>query len=115
MSRLRDLTEDLRSLVSLSMPGMAGALVNDPAYPKLQTLLRSVMDSPDLEALSAEELRALATFRITLYRAGLMEPTMGRKHVGAVWRGTAKQALLKLPVGPEVQAAMHELMAGGIG
>jgi hypothetical protein len=89
--------------------------MSDPVYGQLHNLLRSAVDSPEMDALSAEEMRAFTTFRITVYRAGQMEPTTGRKHIGATWRGAAKQAVLKLAIGPETQRAVRELMSGGIG
>jgi hypothetical protein len=66
-----------------------------------------------LDALSAEELRAFKTLRITLTRAGTMTPMTGRYHVGAVWRGTAKQAVLKLPIGADAKRCVNELLHGG--
>lgn len=111
MSQLRALAEDIRALLSLA-PSTSGALVSEPGYSQLRDLLQALLDSPDLDCLSAEELRALTTFRITVYRAGLMEPTTGRMHVGQTWRGAAKQAILKLPLGPAISAAYHVLMFG---
>lgn len=115
MAHLRDLVEDLRMLVPIAIVGKDSTISGDPAYQKLRELVHSVSDSPELDELSPEELRALSTYRLTVYRAGPMEPTMARKHIGAVWRGAAKQAVLKLSIGGEARKAMQALMAGGIG
>jgi len=117
MSHLRSLVEDLRILVPVAIPGRTGALTiaGDPSFEAIRQAVRSTTDDPDLDMLSPEEMRALRTFKITVYRAAGMEPTMARKHIGAVWRGAAKEALLKLAVGDQVKAAMRDLMAGGIG
>lgn len=116
-SHLRDLIEDLRLLVPIAIPGRTGAHVieGDPSYEALKKLVTSTKDSAELDMLSPEELRALKSFEITVYRAGEMAPDVARKHIGAIWRGAAKQALLKLSVGDEVKATMRDLMAGGIG
>ena len=115
MSKLRELTDDLRMIVPVAVLGRPASMMTDPAYSRLLRILRDLQDDPELDSLSAEELRALQTFRITVYRAGPMEPTTARKHIGATWRGTAKQALLKLSVGREAQDAVRTVMSGGIG
>jgi hypothetical protein len=117
MSHLRDLVEDLRVLVPVAIPGRTGALTiaGDPSFENIRQAVRNLKDDPELDQLSPEEMRALRSFKITVYKAAGMEPTMARKHIGAIWRGTAKQALLKLNVGPQVAASMRDLMVGGIG
>jgi hypothetical protein len=117
MSHLRALVEDLCILVPVAIPGRTGALTiaGDPSYESIRGAVRNTKDDPELDMLSPEELRALRTFKITVYKAAGMEPTTARKHIGAVWRGAAKQAILKLSVGTQVAASMRDLMAGGIG
>ena len=117
MSNLRDLVEDLRVLVPVAIPGQTGALTiaGDPSYEVIRNAMRSVKDDPELDMLSPEEMRHLRTFKITVYRAAPMHPETARKHIGAVWRGEAKQAILKLTVGETVKAAMRDLMMGSIG
>ena len=117
MSRLRDLTDDLRILVPVAIPGKTGALTiaGDPSFERIRQMTRAVVDDPELDMLSAAELRALRTFRITVYRSASASPEVARRQIGAVWRGDAKQALLKLSVGDEMQHALHDLMLGGLG
>lgn len=109
---LRELIAELRMLVPLAVVGAQG--LPEP-YERIKSAIDAMKDDPALDALSAEELRALETFKITLYRAAPMEHDQLRKHIGAVWRGVAKQAILKMPTGAECMAAMHDLMQGGIG
>lgn len=111
MSQSRALLEDIRALIPVAAVNSA-ALADQPAFAAFWALLQSMQDSPELETLSAEELRAFKTLLITLTRAGTMTPMTGRYHVGAVWRGTAKQAVLKLPIGPKAKRLMHELLHG---
>lgn len=117
MSNLRDLVEDLRVLVPVAIPGRTGVttITGDPSFEAIRQALRATSDDPELDMLSPEEIRALRTFKMTVYRASDMEPSTARKHIGAVWRGAAKQALLKLSVGEQIHTAMRDLMAGGIG
>lgn len=117
MSHLRDLVEDLRVLVPVALPGRTDAvtIASDPSFETLCLALRGIVDDPELDMLSPEEMRALRTFKMTVFKASEMEPTTARKHIGAVWRGAAKQALLKLSMGQLVHKAVRSLMVGGIG
>lgn len=116
-ARLRSLVEDLRVLVPVATPGRTNYAImqGDPNFEKIKEALAAIKDDAELDQLSPEELRALTTYKITVHRAGPMSPQTARKHIGATWRGAAKQAILKLSIGDEVQKAMGELMAGGIG
>jgi hypothetical protein len=109
---LRELVDDLRALVPLAVVGARG--VPEP-YERVKMAIDAMKNDPVLDTLSPEELRALTTFKITLYRAASMEADQLRKHIGAVWRGMAHQAILKMPTGKECEDAMHDLMQGGIG
>jgi hypothetical protein len=116
-SHLRDLVDDLRILVPIAIPGRTGSLTiaGDPSFERIRQATRATIDDPELDMLSPAELRALKTFRITVYRSASASPEVARRQIGAVWRGEAKQAFLKLSVGDEVEAAMRDLMLGGIG
>lgn len=113
MSRIAALLDDIRVLVPLASVGS-----EDPTYQMYQRLIQlvdSVIDTPELDELSPEELRDFRTFRITLYRSSKMTPDKRHQHVGAAWRGAAKQAIMKMSIGPEAQKCVHELTAAGIG
>ncbi len=102
MSTLRKLVEDLRTLVPLAIVGAAptqsARAEGVSSYERLAALVDALADSPELDTLSPEEFRALKSFKLTIFRAGPMELTTARKHVGATWRGAAKQAILKVSI-----------------
>lgn len=116
-SHLRDLVDDLRILVPAAIPGKTGALTiaGDPSFERIRQATRAIVDDPELDMLSPAELRAVRTFRITVYRSASAHPDVARRQIGAVWRGDAKQAILKLSAGAEIKAAMHDMMLGGLG
>lgn len=101
MAKLSKMIEDLRVMM-LEPPW------ND--YYKLLRMLDSMEHSPELEKLTNDELRALQGFRLTLHRAGTMEPDTMLKHVGAHWLGAAEQAIRKLPIGPHAIACFYRMM-----
>lgn len=79
-------------------------------FTKLVRMVDSMDESPELERLTNDELRAFKGFRITLHRAATMEPETMLKHVAAHWMGTAEQAIRKLPIGPEAVKTMDDMM-----
>jgi hypothetical protein len=105
---LKKLIEDLRILM-LEPPWSH--------FVKLLRMVDSMDESPELERLTNDELRAFKGFRITLHRASTMEPETMLKHVAAHWLGTVEQAVRKLPIGPEAVKTMDDMMGysgGGV-
>jgi hypothetical protein len=98
---LPELVEDLRILMM------------DPPWSQFVGLLRmvdSMAESPELERLTNDELRAFKGFRITMHRAATMEADMMLTHVAAHWLGTAAQAVSKLPIGDAAVKTMADMM-----
>jgi len=98
---LKNLIEDLR------------VLMLDPpwdSFVKLVRMVDSVADSPELEALSAEEIRRFKSFRITLHRSASMEADTMLKHVAAEWMGVVEQAIRKLSIGSAAVQAVTRMM-----
>jgi len=98
---LPELVEDLRILLM------------DPPWSQFVSLLRmvdSMAESPELERLTNDELRAFKGFRITMHRAATMEADTMLKHVAAHWLGSAAQAISKLPIGPPAVKTMADMM-----
>jgi hypothetical protein len=101
MASIPNLIEDLR------------VLMLDPPWNSFFRLLRmldSVANSPELETLTNDELRAVKGFRITMYRAVDMEADTMLKHVAAHWLGTVDQAIRKLSIGPQAVACFGSMM-----
>lgn len=111
-SSLRNLVDDLKILVPIVPLG--SNMSSNAVYTQLRMLLADFKDNPELDALSAEELRALHNFAQVVNLAGSMDGGMMRKHIGAAWRGAAKQAVLKTSLGKQIADVYHELMLGGL-
>jgi len=101
MAKIPELIENLRILM-LEPPW--------DQFVRLQRAVDSATESPELERLTNDELRAIKGFRITLHRCATMEPDAMLKHVAAHWLGTVEQAVRKLPIGPEAVKAMNGMM-----
>lgn len=78
------------------------------ALQRVITAVDSMVDNPELDGLEPTELRGFQGFRITAHRAASMTDDMMMKHVLAHWPA-AKQAVLKLSIGPEVERAVGEM------
>lgn len=86
-----------------------------PEHADLQsliTLVDGVDETDELVGLSNDELRRFKGFRLTLHRAVPMEPDTLLKHVAAHWRA-ARQAVLKLSIGPKAQAVVDRMIGDG--
>jgi hypothetical protein len=103
---LSNMIEDLRILM-LEPPWLD--------FTRLVRVVDSVAESPELERLTNDELRAFKGFRITLHRAAAMEADMMVKHVYAHWigqNGMVAQAIRKLPIASEAFGAFERLTMG---
>jgi hypothetical protein len=106
MAHLAQQIEDLRILM-LEPPWVD--------FVRLTRMVDSMADSPELEVLNNDEIRAFQGFRITLHRSAQMEPDMMVKHVLAHWRGSngvVEQAIRKLSIGPEAVACIGRFRHG---
>jgi hypothetical protein len=110
MSRLEELVDDIKKIL-LPNPVHIEAKKVD-GYQDLVALLDRQVDKAELDGLSPDELRALNSLRITVYRSGTADADVGRKQVAAIWRGMAKQAVLKLSDGHKIHAAMKLFLDG---
>lgn len=84
-------------------------------FVRLTRMVDSVSESPELEQLTNDELRAFKGFQITLHRSATMEADAMLKHVLAHWRGsngTVEQAIRKLPIGREAVACVDNMRHG---
>jgi hypothetical protein len=86
-------------------------IASDPNYVRLREFLDAIMHSPAMESLSAEELRALNTFIITVTRSATQSPGTARLTIADVWRA-AETGVLKLPLGIDVRRIVHALLQG---
>jgi len=77
---------------------------------RLTTMVQAMDDTPELERLTNDELRAFKGFLITLHQGSSMEPETMIKHVAAHWMGTVDQAIRKLPIGPDAVQCMASLV-----
>jgi len=107
------LVEDLQGLLrSQDAPAMpVVTIATDPNYVHLRALLDAIMHSPAMGTLTADELRALNTFIITVTRCATQSPPTARGEIGAVWR-SAESGIIKLPIGLDVRRTIHSLMLG---
>lgn len=93
-------------------------LMLDPPWSdfvKLTRMVDSVAESPELEQLTNDELRAFKGFQITLHRAATMEADTMLKHVLAHWRGSngvVEQGIRKLPIGREAVSCVNRMRHG---
>jgi len=101
MATLKNTIEDLRVLL-LDPPW-------DEFY-RLLGMLDSMDQSPELEVLTNDELRAFKGLRLTLHKSTTMEPGAMQQHVGAHWMGAADQAVRKLSIGPRAVDCVTKLM-----
>jgi hypothetical protein len=108
MTRLDELVSDLRKIL-LPNPAVVQADKVD-GFEDLKDLLNKQVDNADLDFLNPDELRALTTLRITVYRSATADVDTARKQIAATWRGMAKQAALKLTDGPQIAAAIKTFL-----
>ena len=114
MATLKSLIEDLKLIVPLAIIGRdwtsRSPLGDLPDYRKLLGQLEGLVNSPDLDMLTASELRALKTFRIVMQQAATMQSATAKLHIEAVWRGEARQAVIKMPSGDEIVKTVSDLL-----
>lgn len=110
MPRLEELFSDLKSVV---MPNPRYIKAEEvPGFKELVDALDHHVDNPDMDILSAEELRAFNTFRITVHRSATANLDTAKKQISATWRGMAKQACIKLAQGKRIYEAVKLFLNG---
>ena len=104
-------TATLQKLIDSLREEVAGG----PERANLQSLISlvdSVDETAELEVLTGAELRRFKGFRLTLHRAVPMGVEAMLRHVGAHWQA-ARQAVLKLSVGPEARRIVDQMIGDG--
>lgn len=74
-----------------------------------------MMNAPEMERLTNDELRAVKGFHYTLQQCASMEPAAMVAHIYAHWvgaNGVVAQAIRKLPIGREAFGAFERLTMG---
>lgn len=113
MGTLRDLTEELHSLVNTPSMGVVAIAKEIQTFAALLKLTKAGIHQLDSRNYSADELRTLNTFVIGVQRARTMSPNTARGYIAAMWRGGASGIVPRIPFGPAIERNLKAFLQGG--